>query len=204
MLRHAWALLAPPLCGGCAGPTSAGAALCRTCAAALERATPFALTVPAADWTVAAAPYDGIARTMVTALKFRGRLTVAEPMAAAIADASATRLDGHALVPVPPAPRRRRRRGFDPADEITKAMARRTGLPLFRCLVRANGPRQVGRPRRERLASPPRVRATRPAPPKAVLVDDVVTTGATLMACATALRAAGAREVCALAFAGAK
>jgi ComF family protein len=204
MLRHAWALLAPPLCGACGHPTSAGDALCVNCAAALGRATPFALTVAAADWALAAAPYDGVPRAVVAALKFRGSLPLAEPMAAKIADATGTLLDGHALVPVPPAPGRRRRRGFDPAEEIAAALARRTGLAVSRCLRRANGPRQVGRPRRERLASPPRVRATRPAPPKALLVDDVVTTGATLMACATALRAAGAREVCALAFAGAK
>jgi predicted amidophosphoribosyltransferase len=204
MLRHAWALLAPPLCGSCAGPTSAGEALCGTCAAALGRATPFALTVLAANWTLAAAPYDGVPRAVVTALKFRGGLPLAEPMAVAIADAAGTRLDGHALVPVPPAPRRRRRRGFDPADEIARALARRTGLPLVRCLVRANGPRQVGRARHDRLASPPLVHAARAVPARAVLVDDVVTTGATLMACATELRAAGAREVCAVAFAGVK
>jgi ComF family protein len=204
MLHHAWALLAPPLCGACGRPTSAGEALCVNCAAALAQVTPFALTVLAADWTLAAAPYDGVPRAVVAALKFRGGLPLAEPMAAKIADAAGTRLDGHTLVPVPPAPRRRRRRGFDPADEIAKVLASRTGLRISRCLSRANGPRQVGRPRRDRLASPPRIRVTRQAPPKAVLVDDVVTTGATLMACATALRAAGAREVCALAFAGTK
>src|SRR3954453_14077525 len=145
MIRHAWALLAPPLCGACGRPTSAGEALCGAGPAAPGGATPFALTVAAADWTLAAAPYDGVPRAVVAALKFRGRVTLAEPMAAKIADASGTRLEGHALVPVPPAPRRLRRRGFDPAEEIAAALARRTGLAVSCCLRRANGPRQVGR-----------------------------------------------------------
>jgi ComF family protein len=204
MLRAAWSLLAPPLCGACGAAAAAGEPICRNCVASLELTRPLPLSVPAADWALAAAPYEGIPRAMVTALKFRGRLTLAEPMAAALADAAAIRLDGHVLVPVPPAPRRRRRRGFDPAEQIARALSRRLDLPLSHCLRRANGPRQVGRPRRDRLASPPVVRATHPTPSRAVLVDDVVTTGATLMACATALRAAGPGEVCAVAFAGAK
>ena len=204
MLRHAWALLAPPLCGVCASLTGAGEPLCARCTAALARARPCAFPLPAADWAVAAAPYDGIARTLVAALKFRAHLPLADPMAAAIAAAAGGRLDGRTLVPVPAAPSRRRRRGFDPADQITRAVARQTGAPLLRCLRRADGPRQVGRERRERLASPPRVRAVAAAPRRAVLIDDVATTGATLGACAVALRAAGAAEVGAVTFARAK
>src|SRR3954467_13412565 len=125
MLRHAWALLAPPLCGACGSPAGRAGPPCGPCAAALNRATPLALSVPAADWSLAAAPYDGVARAAVPGIKFRGRLSPAEPMPAARARAAAPRLDGHTIIPVPPAPRRLRRRGFDPPDEITKALANR-------------------------------------------------------------------------------
>jgi predicted amidophosphoribosyltransferase len=105
------------------------------------------------------------------------------------------------LVPVPPAPRRFLRRGFDPAAEIATALAACTGLPLNDCLDRRNGPRQVGRTRRERIGDPPRILIARPVPSRAVLVDDVCTTGATLSACASALRAAGTEMVLAMTFA---
>jgi predicted amidophosphoribosyltransferase len=61
----------------------------------------------------------------------------------------------------------------------------------------------VGRERAARLADPPRVRAARSAPSRALLVDDVRTTGATLAVCAAALRRAGSREVVALTYAAA-
>jgi ComF family protein len=201
VLARPLAILAPPLCGACSRPASSDQPLCRSCARALSLAAATPAPVAGTDWALAAAPYDGVARRLVAGLKFGGRLALAGPIAAAIADAAGPLLDGMTLVPVPAAPRRRRRRGFDPADRIGRALAGTTGRPLRRCLRRGDGPRQVGRPRRERLASAPGVRAVGPVPERAVLVDDVVTTGATLAACAVALRVAGAREIGALAFA---
>jgi predicted amidophosphoribosyltransferase len=118
------------------------------------------------------------------------------------AESPAGFLDG-ALVPVPPSPLRRAWRGFDPAEEITLALGRECGLGLSQTLVRNPGPRQVGRPRGERIGDPPRVRARGPAPTRAILVDDVVTTGATLRSCVAALREAGSTRVLAIAFAAA-
>jgi predicted amidophosphoribosyltransferase len=94
-----------------------------------------------------------------------------------------------ALIPVPPAPWRRRARGFDPAEEIAMALGKATGLEVVRCLRRRSGRRQVGRTRGDRLADPPRVRLASSPPAAAVLVDDVFTTGATLAACARTLGA---------------
>ncbi len=92
-------------------------------------------------------------------------------------------------------------RGFDPAELIATELARRTGNPLSHCLARDHGRRQVGRSRSERLEGGPRVQATAKGPLAAILVDDVVTTGTTLAACANALRQAGSETVLALAFA---
>jgi len=107
------------------------------------------------------------------------------------------------LVPVPIHPRRARRRGFNQAHVLAVAIARRSGLALLDCLTRSGAPgSQVGRGRAERRAGPQGAIAARPpVPPRALLVDDVATTGATLAACAAALRAAGTRELAAVAFA---
>jgi predicted amidophosphoribosyltransferase len=147
--------------------------------------------------------YEGPGRDLVRALKFRGALALGDEMAAlAVASAPRELLRG-VLVPVPLHPVRLRRRGFNQAAVLAEAIARRTALPVSDCLRRRGpGPPQVGRGRGARLAGPAgSIEPRAPAPATAVLVDDVVTTGATLAACAAALREAGAKEVAALAFA---
>jgi len=156
---------------------------------------------PGADRAWSAAPHDGVARELVVALKFRCLLPAAETMAGRIHGLAPPHLLSGTLVPVPAAPVRQRRRGFDPAGELAAALAARADLLLAPCLSRASGRRQVGRGRASRLGAPPRVRATGPVPRSVLLVDDVLTTGATVSACAQALRAAGAARVVAVTFA---
>jgi predicted amidophosphoribosyltransferase len=146
--------------------------------------------------------HDGVARKIVGALKFNGGFAVADAMAAQIAAGTpAGLLDGATLVPVPPAPSRRRRRGYDHAEVLARALARRSSLPVAEILRRSSGPRQLGAGRAQRLAGGRVVVDARGrAPPRVVLVDDVHTTGATLDACARALRAAGADEVAAVTY----
>ena len=150
------------------------------------------------DLAIAASDYRGEARELVLGLKLGRRLGLAREAAELIAAACPPAELRGTIVPVPAAPWRWHWRGFDPAEEIALALAEITGLPYSDCLRRRRGPRQTGRPRRERLGDPPRVRARRAAPGRALLVDDVRTTGATLAACAGALRAAGCDEVIAL------
>lgn len=119
------------------------------------------------------------------------------------ADGYAAQAGDVALVAVPAHPARRRTRGFDPAELLARALARRTGLPLAVALWRGASPsRQLGADRETRRATGRLgFEARGPAPRSVILVDDVHTTGATLTACGGALKAAGARRVVALTWA---
>lgn len=199
LAARAWALVVPPFCWDCGADARVGEPLCPSCRSALRWLGPEPVTVNGVEvWAPVA--YDGPGRALVRGLKYRGAAGLAEPMAAAIC-AGAPALDG-ALVPVPLHPRRRRQRGFNQAERLAAAIARRSRLEVADCLER-RGPasaRQVGRGRAERLAGP-EVVAAAAVPPRTVIVDDVCTTGATLAACAAALRAHGARRVTALVYA---
>ena len=153
---------------------------------------------PGVDLAIAASPFEGVARDVVHGLKYARRLTLATVAGEAMLGALPEHELAGALVSVPAGPWRWRWRGFDPAEEIARALAPRAELAYVDCLRRGRGRRQVGRRRSDRLADPPSVWAEPPCPRHALLVDDVWTTGATLSACARALREGGTRRVVAL------
>ncbi len=202
ILRAASAALVPALCAACGRSCRPELVVCNRCGRRLAAAEPlFGKGPPGLDRAWSSSSHEGVCRDLVAALKFRRLLPVAGLMAERIQWLAPAHMLSGAVVPVPAAPARLRRRGFDPAGELAAALAERLDSPLESCLVRRGGRRQVGRRRAQRLGQPPRIQAVGEAPRSVLLVDDVLTTGATMSACAQALRAAGAARVVAVTFA---
>jgi ComF family protein len=209
------ALLAPPCasCGRVLDRPLAGA-ICIDCWAALPH-QPGLISSPSPHIAQSAAigEYEGTLRNIIHALKYDGRRSASRGLSKTLACCGASLLAGaDAAVPVPLHRRRERARGFNQAHELALGL----GLPVWPSLRRLRDtPSQVDLPADRRhqnvrdafaLATPrrqwgwsvPRAHAPHVSGAVLVLVDDVMTTGATLEACARTLMAAGAREVRAL------
>ena len=207
--------LLPPACPGCARE---GQVVCKTCLAHLGRrrdepaGAPLGLAVsqPAGlvqlEWCCA---YSGPARACLHALKYDGELRLVEPLAEQMAARWARAgIGGDVLVPVPVHAARLRQRGFDQADLLARAVARMLNLPVALALERAaKTAAQHALSRRARAANVGGAFMVKPVERNAiagrwvVLVDDIVTTGATFGGCAQALYVAGAAAVSGIALA---
>ena len=176
--------LAMPLCPRCALP-SPGALICGRCLS----------ESPAYDATRAALAYDFPADALVHALKFRGELALAPLLAGLLAD----KLDGErvdCVVPVPLSAQRLRSRGYNQAVEIARHLQKH-GLELALCERTRDAPPQIELPYAERQRNVRGAfRCTRALIGASVaVVDDVMTTGATLHEIARTLKGAGATRV---------
>ena len=202
-------LALPAVCPGCGAE---GPPLCESCGPALETRLGLPPGVPLGlaegppyplvqlEWC---APFSGVVRRALHALKYTGERRLAKPLGEAVAarwrEAGA---GGEVLVPVPVHASRRRERGYDQAELIAAAAAATLRLPWCAAVVRRRATiPQYRLDRRRRAANVDDAFLVRPdlggavAGRWMVLVDDVVTTGATLTSAAAALLAAGAVAV---------
>lgn len=149
--------------------------------------------------------YDGLARSLVRTVKYERAQAGVASMCEAAAPLLACIPQDAILVPVPTASGRVRQRGYDQSQLFARSLRLVSRLRSGRLLSRIGQAHQVGSGRAERLKHlEGAFRVVRPdlvAGAHLVLVDDVVTTGATLEAAARSLRAAGARRVDAVVFA---
>lgn len=208
--------LFPPRCIGCA---RRGLALCGPCRAELPY-LPQGVCArcashpgphgcrgcrrlsPALGWVRAPFAYAGAARTAVLTLKFRSGRYLTPLMGELLCD-RLSELQFDTVVPVPLSPERQRLRGFNQASLLAEHVSVRLNAPLMTALSRAD------RPSQRSLGESGRLSNLRGAftccrdvgGERILLVDDVVTTGATASACADALAHAGASRICVLAFA---
>jgi ComF family protein len=202
-------LLLPPACAGCG---HVGTPLCTACVSAFR---PPSLDVDrfvapdagvaigdALQLAVAAFAYTGPMRRALAALKYMGASRTAPFLASAAAPilGDLVRVSGPAaLVPIPVHRERLRSRGYNQAALIAHALARAARLPVEELLQRTRPTtKQHQLDRAARLAN---LRgafslvAVDSLPATAILVDDIITTTATLEACASVLRVAGVRDV---------
>jgi ComF family protein len=213
----------PARCPGCGRE---GTPICAVCLPALDArldqpaGVPIGLpsdvppTILQLDWC---APFGGLVRRALHQLKYGGETRLAVPLGAAIARRWArVSAGGDVLVPVPVHAERARHRGYDQAELIARAAATELGLPCAPILERARATiAQFDLDRATRATNVRGAFRLKPRPtgardPRAgplsgllagrwiVLIDDVVTTGATLSACAAPLLEAGAIGVSAV------
>ncbi|MGH1493313.1 MAG: ComF family protein [Acidimicrobiales bacterium] len=196
------------VCPGCRGAGSErrrgrwNGGACDRC---LSRASAAGAVEPvvALDSVEALFLYDDVVRRIVLSAKNRGRRDVlqqlglllaerAAAMASGVVDPSTASFD---LVTWVPASRAgKRRRGFDQGAVLSRVVADRLGVKSRRLLLRRRGEAQAGRGRVDRIGGP-QVRARLRCPPRVLLIDDVITTGASMSVSAQALRRAGAHSV---------
>ena len=141
--------------------------------------------------------YEGVLRELIHLYKYGKVRTLARPLSGLLAQALPRDEAFDAAVPVPLYWRRRLQRGFNQAELLARGLSRRTGIPVVKALGRVRPtPTQAGlsnSARRQNVVKAFRARSV--TGQRILLIDDVMTTGATAASCALALKQAGARRV---------
>lgn len=172
--------------------------------------SPVVRRISGIDLAVAVHPYNEVIRRFVLAAKNGGREDLLRRFGTQLAEVLSAELtrppdswtaQTPTIVWVPASRDRRRRRGYDQGRLLARATGRVLGLPVRPLLTRSGGEAQEGRDRTDRLSGPKLRCRVRRAPSQVVIVDDVITTGASLTAAAAALRGSGTSTVFAVAVA---
>lgn len=202
-------MVLPAACAGCG---RYGATLCGACVGALRAPAavkdrflapdPGVVVGDALELAVAAFAYEGTLRKALAGLKYGSAARVAAPLSARAAGRLAdlaTVAGASRLVPVPIHPERQRERGYNQAALLAAGLSRATRLPTADLLLRRRATTRQHRldraARLRNLRDAFAVRTDARAPPVVILIDDILTTSATLEACAAVLREAGAERV---------
>jgi ComF family protein len=203
-----------PLCGTCwAAIPRLRPPWCERCGWPFRTLTPMPVPPPSPacgpcraeppgwDWARAGAEYEGVVREAIHAFKFEGKRTLARPLAALLLEQVGREPleDAAALIPVPLARVREQERGFNQAALVADRLAEAWRLPVrpgWLARVRATAPQSdLGASERRANVRGAFVAPGAVAGRSVIVVDDVLTTGATAEECARALRAAGAARV---------
>lgn len=173
-------------CSVCQSPANG---ICGSCVETLEPAT----VPPLLGFAGATAlfSYEGVGADLIRAIKYRNRRQGLSALVAALAGSLSDEVD--AIVAVPGQATRRRERGYHVPDLMAAGLSKRLSVPVISPLMRVDDGSQQDRTRAERQAV--EFRASSMVPERILLVDDVVTTGATAVACGITLGLAGARSV---------
>ncbi len=212
-------LVAPHICVGCG---FAGPVLCDDCtvlymepvqprcAGCKKLSDDFKVCSSCKSWLplrsiFVASNYEGVSELLVRSLKFDCQRAAAKSMSRLMAETLSESSDKRLLCPIPTASSRIRERGFDHALLIAKELACNTGLTMEQLLQRHTNVRQLGSTRANRIKQMESEfsvsKKSMVEGENVLLVDDVMTSGATLAGAARTLRNAGAKSVSAIIFA---
>lgn len=204
LLESFLALLFPERCAGCG---KSGELLCVACCSKLAPYPGIVRPITGLNSVAVAFLFQSPLREAIHALKYRRRRRVAQPLGqllGALAADHAPRVD--AIIPVPMHATRLAERSFNQAELIARATAIDAGITCCtNGMIRVRATDQQihlnAHQRKENMHGAFAWHATTPPPARVLLLDDVFTTGATMSACALALRDAGCREVYGIALA---